>query len=263
LDKFRAWFDEYVTRCYGEDKSVNANLKLKEQHSRRTCEEMLYLAEELDLDENQKRVAEVTALFHDVGRFEQFVKYHTYNDLRSVNHCLLGVDVLRRAKVLDSVNEPEKEIIEKAIEYHGLKELPKDLDGETLLFSKLLRDADKLDILYVEVEFHRQYRANPQGFMLELEFPDRPEFSAEVVEDVLGGRRVDYSKLRTLNDMKLLQLGWVYDVNFTATLRRMRRRKLLEMLLDFLPPTADIEKLRKSILGFVDFRIEARAKGRT
>jgi len=64
---------------------------------------MLYLAEEFGLGANQKRIAEVIALFHDIGRFEQFVRYRTYNDVKTVNHCLLGLEVLRRTKVLDGV----------------------------------------------------------------------------------------------------------------------------------------------------------------
>jgi len=255
LEKFGAWFSDYVAGFYGDDEFINANIKLKEDHTQRTCEEMLHLAKELGLSGNQKRIAEVIALFHDIGRFEQFIKYRTYNDPRSVNHCLLGLDVLRRTKVLEEVAGPQRQLIEKAIEYHGLKELPPDLDGECLLFSKLIRDADKIDVLYVVTDYYRQYADNPEGFKLELELPDEPGYSAKVVEGLLRGRRIDYSELRTLTDMKLCQLGWVYDVNFTATLRHIRNRKLLEALVDFLPKTEDIERVKEKIFRYVDFRI--------
>ncbi len=260
LKKFRAWFGDYVAGFYGDDEYANANLKLKEEHSRRTCEETQYLADELALAGNQRRIAEVIALFHDIGRFKQFIKYRTYNDVRSVNHCLLGLDVLRETKTLDGVKRKERELIEKAIEYHGLIELPSGLDAECLLFSKLIRDADKLDVFYVVTEYYKQYRNNPEKFMLELEFPDSSGYSAEVVEDILCGRRVDCSKLRTLNDMKFMQLGWVYDVNFTATLKRIRQRRFLEMVVDFLPRTEDIERVKEKIFGYVDSRIEQDGK---
>jgi hypothetical protein len=256
LKKFRVWFDDYVAGFYGNDEFINANLKLKEEHSRRVCKEMLYLAQELDLAGNQKRIADVIAILHDVGRFEQFVKHRTYNDSRSVNHCLLGVRVLRREKVLEQVDRKSRELIEKAIEYHGLIELSADLGEECLLFSKLIRDADKLDVFYVVTGYYKQYRDNPEEFMLELEFPDEPVYSAEVVEGILCGRRIDYSKLRTLNDMRLCQLGWVYDVNFTATLKRIKQRRFLEKIFDFLPETEDIGKVREKIFKYVDSRIE-------
>ncbi len=92
--------------------------------------------------------------------------------------------------------------------------------------------------------------------MLELEFPDEPGYSAEVVGGILCGRRIDNSELRTLNDMKLLQLGWVYDVNFTATLKRIRQRRFLEHIIDFLPRTEDIEKVKAKIFEYVDRRIK-------
>jgi len=256
LEKFKAWFDDYVGGFYGADEYVNANLKLKADHSRRTCEEMLYLAEELGLDANQRQIAEAIALLHDIGRFRQFVRYRTYNDPRSVNHCLLGLEVLRETKVLDAVESKERELIEKAIEYHGLKELPDGLEGKNLLFSRLIRDADKIDVLHTVTAYYKQHRDDPDGFKLEIELPDEPGYSAEVVEDILTGRRIEHSRLRTWNDMKLCQIGWVYDVNFTATLRRIRQRRLLEKIFDFLPETEDIDKVRIKVFEYVDSRIE-------
>jgi len=260
LDKFRVWFDDYVAGFYGDDEVINANLELKEKHSRRTCEEMLYLAGELGLEENQKRLSETIALFHDIGRFEQLVKYRTYSDARSVDHCRLGVEVVQQTGVLDGIDRQEKQLIEKAIEYHGRKELPPDLNGQCLLLSKLIRDADKIDALNVVTEYYKQYRDNPQGFKLDLELPDEPRHSPEVVEELLRGQCVDYSRLRTLNDLKLCLLGWVYDVNFTPTLKRMKQRGYLEKLLSFLPNTEDIKRVKEKIFAYVNFRIEQNGK---
>jgi hypothetical protein len=256
LEKFRSWFADFTAGFYGDDEYVNANIKLKEGHSLRTCDEVRYLAEELGLDAGQRRIAEVIALLHDVGRFPQFIKYRTYNDPRSINHCLLSLEVLREKNVLEGTAERERRLIEQAIEYHGLKELPGGLDEECLLFSRLIRDADKLDILYVVTGYYAQYRDEPESFKLEIELPNEPGYSAAIVEAVLNEQRIDYDDLETWNDMKLLQLSWVYDVNFAATLKRMRQKRLLENVLDFLPDTQDIERVAKKISEYVDSRIE-------
>jgi len=256
LEKFRAWFDIYVNGFYGDDDFVNAHLKLKEEHTRRVCQETKYLANELGLSENQKRIAEVIALFHDIGRFKQFIKYRTYSDVQSVNHCIMGLEVLAVTKVLERVETEERELVEKAIKYHGLKELPSDLDGECQLFSKLIRDADKLDVFYVATEYYKHYKDTQEKYLLGLEVPDKPGYSPEMVEAVLHNKQIDYHQVRTLNDMKLLQLAWVYDVNFTATFKRIRQRRFLEMLAGFLPETEDMQKVREKILSYVDFRIE-------
>jgi len=260
LDKFRIWFDDYVANFYGDDETVNANIKLKEDHSRRTCKEILYLVSELGLDENQKLISRTIALLHDVGRFEQFAKYRIYHDAKSEDHCLLGLEVLEKSRVLDGIDLQEKLLIRKAIEYHGRKELPPGLDDRCLLFSKLIRDADKLDAFRVIVKYYEQYLNNPQDFKLGVELPDEPWYSTKVVNELLRGRCVDNGQLKTLNDLKLSLLGWVYDVNFTSTLERIKRCGYLEKLLDFLPEDEDIGKVGEKILGYVDFKIDQRRK---
>jgi len=260
LEKFRAWFDDYVAGFYSDNEFVNDHLKLKEEHSRRVCQEMQYLVGELGLAENQRRIAEAIALFHDIGRFKQFVKYRTFSDVHTVNHSVLGLEVLREAKVLEQIETREKELVEKSIECHGLKELPSDLDGQCLLFAKLIRDADKLDVFYVATEYYKHYKNKQEKYLLGLEVPDEPGYSPEHVQAVLHGRQINYSELRTLNDMKLLQLGWVYDVNFTATLKRIKQRRFLESLIEILPKTEDMQLVKESILSYVDFRIEREYK---
>ena len=74
---------------------------MKQEHTGRTCKEILELAEQLALDDRQKQIAEVVALFHDVGRFPQFAEYRTFNDAQSIDHSHLGVEILRREGVLD------------------------------------------------------------------------------------------------------------------------------------------------------------------
>ena len=256
LDKLKLWFDEYVNGFYGDDQFINANIKLKHNHSKRTCTDMLYLAEHLKLDQNQRIIAETIALLHDIGRFEQFVKYRTYNDPASINHSLLGIEILKQKNILAQLDQAEQQIINQAIEYHGAKALPGDLKGPALLFSQLIRDADKLDIFYIAVHYYKQHAENPDSFKMEIELPDSPEYSQQVIEDICEGKRVDYSKLRTWNDMKLCQLAWVYDVNFTPTLKRIKQKRYLETVLDFLPKTDDITMVEQKIFDYVNSTIE-------
>ena len=258
INKFKSWFDAFVSGFYGDDGFVNANIKMKEDHSRRVCAEMLYLADELKLDENKRLLAETIALFHDVGRFPQFLKYHTYNDPRSVNHCLLTLDVLKKENILSALTGNERQIIETAIKYHGEKELPANLAGDALLLSKMIRDADKLDIYHVVTKAYIQHRDDPDNFKLEIEFPDIPEYTSVVLDAILSGNLIDYKLLRTWNDMKLCVLGWVYDINFAAALKRIKQRRCLEAVFDFLPDNQETAKVRDKIFAYVENRIKSR-----
>ncbi|MCK4753284.1 MAG: HD domain-containing protein [Planctomycetes bacterium] len=255
LNGLKVWFDDFVAGCYCDDEFVNANLKLKEDHSRRVCDETAHLVDELGLSDGQKIIAETIALLHDVGRFAQFIRYRTYNDPKSVNHSKLSVEVLREAGVLDGIDERERKLIEAAIRYHGEKALPEDLDEQSLFYCKLIRDADKLDVFYVAAKYYRQYRDDPENCKLELEFPDNGKYCPEMVESVFKHRLIDYGELRTLDDMRLLQLGWVYDVNFTATFKRIRQQKFLEEIAGFLPSDEKIEKIKEKVFGYIDSMI--------
>jgi hypothetical protein len=255
LKKLKNWFDEYVASFYGDDEFANANLKFKEDHSRRICDEMGYLVDQLKLNANQKLLALATALLHDIGRFEQFAKHDTYKDVNSEDHCLLSLEVLQKEKALEGIEAKEQDLIKTAIKHHGLKKLPDGLNGEHLLFCQLIRDADKLDIYRIILTAYEQYRENPDEFMLELEFLDKPTCTPEIIEDVLSGRRIEYNSLQTLNDMKLLQVGLVYDVNFTATLKRIKKQKYLEQIFELLPQTKQIKKVKEKIFEYVNGRI--------
>lgn len=258
-DKIKAWFDNYVADFYGDDEYVNSNIRLKDRHSRRVCGEMADLADALGLSDNQKAIAQAIGLLHDVGRFEQFKKFKTYNDVKSVNHCLLGLEILQYSDILDDLDAAERQIIESAVEYHGLKELPSDLSEQTLLFARMIRDADKLDIFNIVAKYQKLYEQDPDKFVLEVELVDEPGCSPEVVEAILSGQLIDYAKLRTLNDMRLMQLGWVYDVNFPETLKRISERKFVDKLLACLPQTEQILRVKEKIETYVDSRLRDEA----
>lgn len=252
LTTLKTWFDKFVAGHYCDDEFINSNVKIKQEHTRFVCDEMLYLADALKLNENQRLLAESIALLHDVGRFPQFVKYRTFNDPRSINHCALALDVIHNENILTDLPESERQLIETAVKYHGVKALPPDLSGDTLLFSKMIRDADKLDIYRVITHAYIQHRDDPDNFKLEIEFPDLPGYTPSILDAVLAGRLLEYRDLRCWNDMKLCVLGWVYDVNFPAALKRIRQRGYLDLVLSFLPDTPDTAKVRDKILAYVD-----------
>ncbi len=255
INNFQKWFDDYVAGFYGDDDFVNANIKLKDDHSRRVCDETQLLTEKLNLPEDIKQTAYLIALLHDIGRFEQFKTYRTYKDSTSVNHAVFGVEILRKEKVLVEIPAEKRQIIEKVIEYHNLKELPAGLDGDLQLLCKLLRDADKLDIYYIVAKYYKKYEQDPEGFSLEVELPNKPGYTKQVLQKVLTGRRVDYNELQNWNDMKLCQLSWIYDMNFQPVFERLKQRGFLELIISLLPESDDIKKAAQKVLKFVENKI--------
>lgn len=255
LDGFKRWFAEYISGWYGDDEYVNNHLKLKEDHTARVCDEMRYLAGETGLNDNDSLIAESIALFHDVGRFPQFAKYRTYNDVVSVNHCMLSVQELKDNKVLEGLPEDEQRLIVKAVALHGIKQLPTDIDERVLMFARLIRDADKLDIFALLIEQYRIYHNNPENFFLDIELPDEPRYSDTVIELAIKGELIDYKFMRTLNDIKILKIGWVHDINFAAAIKRIKERGYIEELIGYLPDDDRMSELRQVTLKYMDERI--------
>jgi len=257
FEKLKKWVNQYINSFYCDDDFVNANIELKQAHTARVCDEMLYLTNSLSFEPHQEILAQAVALLHDIGRFEQFRKYRTYSDCKSVNHSRLGLKIIAENNLLKDISPDDRNIIEKAIEYHSLKEIPENIDSQVELHSKLIRDADKLDIYYVVLEYYKQYTDDLDSFRLELELPDIPEYSSELVNSLITGERFDYKKLKSWNDMKLLQIGWVYDMNFAATFIRLKERKYIQLVAEFLPEAEDIRNATQTVLKFVDDQVNS------
>jgi hypothetical protein len=255
LEQFKKWFYGYVAGFYGDDKLVNDNIKLKEDHTRRMSGDTLLIAEILGLNQRQKLIAQTVTLFHDVGRFEQYMKYHTYNDVGTVNHSLLGLKVLADNKVLDCLDQREKDIIETAIRFHGEKELPDGLDGEIELFAKLIRDMDKLDIYYVIISRLEDFRKHPEKTAATFGFSGKDGYSKNIIQAVTTNHTIDYKEVQSLNDMVIVALGWIIDINFAATLKEIKKRKLYEQLISFLPDNEDIRKVAEHIYKQLEERM--------
>jgi hypothetical protein len=120
-----------------------------------------------------------------------------------------------------------------------------------LLYSKLLRDADKLDIWRVVTDYYTE-RHRHRNTALELELPDTPEYSRCFIDDILDNRVSNSRELKTFNDMKLLQLGWIFDINFAPTFRYIRQRRIIEKIIAALPNTDDIRKIQKHLNDYLE-----------
>lgn len=255
LETYKHWFTDFVRGYYANgDDFINENIQLKECHTHRVCNEMRQLADAMKMTQNDSLLAETIALFHDVGRFPQFKQYRTYKDTISENHSLMGLKVLSEHRVLENLPDDERTVIEKAVEFHGEKQLP-DLDERTLHFARMIRDVDKIDIFELLVVNYRILAEEPDKFKWELEFPDTPECNPEIIDLIMNQQLVSYDLLRTVNDAKLLQIGWVYDMYFDWTLKQIYDRGYLQAIIDLMPKTNEIKRVTEHILNYVQERV--------
>ena len=167
----------------------------------------------------------------------------------------LGIKILKRFGILNQFEEATKSLILRTIQYHNCAALPQDETETCLLFVKLLRDADKIDIWRVVTDYYHKKKGKRNG-ALELDLPDTPVFSDAVYQDLINKRIVDIKHIKNLNDFKLLQIGWIFDINFEPTLHTICSRRYLEMIGDVLPKSGKIEKIFSIIYSYLDERLK-------
>ena len=138
-------FDKYVSTYDMNDPDIN----YKYYHSYRVMNNMELIATKLNLSKEDIHLAKVIGLLHDIGRFEQDKLYDSFKD-HSFDHGDYGVKVLKENKFLDNFNitKEDYEVVYKAIKNHNKFAIEENLNERELIFTKMIRDADKIDILY-------------------------------------------------------------------------------------------------------------------
>jgi hypothetical protein len=149
--------------------------------------------------------------------------------------------VIQSEALLDQLPVEERLLIEEAVRFHNLLELPDQISSPTDRFIRLIRDADKLDIWRVFLEFY-QLPESERASAVGLGFPDLPEVTPACLAALAAGKIVRLDQARVLNDFKLLQISWVYDLNFATTRRLLLERNYLTLLAATLPDDLQIQR---------------------
>ncbi|HKN19125.1 MAG TPA: HD domain-containing protein [Dissulfurispiraceae bacterium] len=257
----KQWFSGYCASFYTSDEEDNRNLALKEEHTARVCANILKIAGEESLGAGDAMIAEATALFHDVGRFPQYAKYKTFKDSLSVNHGELGAKELAGAGILNNLPVREQEIITTAVKFHNAFKIPDLVRPDAIIFLKMLRDADKLDIWRIFFEYYGEDSTKDMPSAVGLGFPDTPEYSREVLDCIFNKQLVSLAMLKTLNDFKLTKLSWVYDLNFRSSLRMAVEDNYIDGVTAALPRTGEIRKTVEIVREYIRRRLEGDQSG--
>lgn len=250
LKKMHTWMNAYMHQFDTDDEEVMQGIRIKQIHTGYVTDIAIQLAKHLQLNEHDVELAEICGLFHDVGRFRQYSVYKTFNDAVSEDHADLGLKVLaEEMPYMKDLSAEDAELVRFAIGNHNKKEIAPTDDKRKLLFAKLLRDADKLDIYRVLSPY-----LTPDGADKAPKFikSDASQLvSEDFIRDFAEGKQADYRKLRTHGDRKLVRLMWVYDINFSWTLKKMVERGYVDKIIKYLPqqPGIDvgIKRLREYI----------------
>ncbi|MBF0532250.1 MAG: HD domain-containing protein [Candidatus Omnitrophica bacterium] len=232
---FLSWFGQYTSALPADSDEFQQNFYLKKLHSLKVCEANARIGKALGLAAPELRLAQTIGLFHDIGRFDQYRNYRTFMDSRSINHGELGVRVLQQSEILKHLSSATRAIIYYAVGHHNAKVLPQPASPAELLFGRLVRDADKLDIFRVVTGYYAELKKGNTDKAVALDLPDEAVISDKIYQAILREQIADMKDLRTLNDFKIMQIGWIFDINFPPSFQLIKDGQYLEKIAATLP----------------------------
>ena len=235
LSRMHEWMTAYMKSFYSDDAQVQQGILIKEKHTGYVTANCVELAKFLKLSTHDAQLAEIIGLFHDVGRFRQYSIYKTFNDADSEDHADLGIKVLDELNFFKELSAPDYELVKFAIQNHNKKTVAPTDDERKILFSKLIRDADKLDIYRVLEPFLAQANVDKMPQFIKSKGRLVADISPDFIENFVTGEQADYRKIRTNGDRKIVRLMWIYDVNFSWTMRKIVERGYIEKIVSNLP----------------------------
>ena len=234
---------------YTDDEEVQQGIVIKETHTGYVTSNSIELAKYLNLPEHDVELAEIIGLFHDVGRFRQYSIYKTFNDADSEDHADLGLKVIDELDFFKELSDEDNDIIHFAIKNHNKKLIEPTDDERKILFAKIIRDADKLDIYRVLAPYLAQENADKMPNFIKGK--ERADISPDFVENFMSGKQADYRQIRTNGDRKIVRLMWLYDINFSWTMKKVVERGYIEQIIAALPiddkVQIGIDRLRKHV----------------
>lgn len=234
-------FDQYVSNYDINDK----NIKLKYNHSYRVMELNKKYAEKLGFSDEDIEIATIIGLLHDFGRFEQLRVYNSYNDALTIDHADYSIEQLfEKDEISKFTNKKEYyDIIRFAIQNHNKYTLPEINDERMLMHAKLIRDTDKLDIIYL------------YGYLNELNLKaDSSEITKEVIDSIKKHVTIDRKYTKTKNDRLAISFAFAFDIYNDICLEELKVN-----LYNFYKQIDGVEKFKdiyNEIINYIDERID-------
>lgn len=218
-------------------------------HSLRVVANSLLLSNVVLQIEEDKRIATVNALFHDIGKASLMSKNVEALVIQR-DHATVSAKIVQQMEFYQTLPADIQLVILKSIESHNKLKLPKLDSEQQTLFARLLRDADKLDIYDSSYRFFKEkYGIQP---VITVDLTKTPDVSEKILKSILAGKTAAVEDMKTMNDYKLLLISMAFDLNFKYTFRIMSEKQYIQKIYETLPKRDQIIDVYRFIKLFVE-----------
>ena len=254
VNSLNKWYNSYYDSFTGLSVNQKKNFNIKKEHSLRVADLSVQLAGKLEFSIEEQKLVYFIGLFHDIGRYRQLVDFNTFNDAKSVDHAEYSIQILKEQKVLEKFDIENEELIFTAILNHNKLKLPQKLSEHEIKFARLIRDADKIDILKVLTEYYSNRNATP-NHTLTWELPKGTSVSSIVSKEILDGKLVSKENVISEIDVKIMQMSWVYDFNYRPSFEYLLKKRFLEIIYSTLPKNDLVIEIYRKVKVFLENKI--------
>ena len=235
-------FDAFDAFAFKYDMNEDM-IKYKYNHSYRVVHQAEEICRSLELDTIERDLASNIALLHDIARFRQWTEYKTFDDDKSFDHGDEGVKILFSEGEIDNyvIDKDDYEVVKKAIANHNKYDVDfKKLTDREKLHCKIVRDADKVDIIY-------SFSTNR---LLEIE-EDNEEISEEVRDAFFHHKEVLKSDVKSKNDRIILFMGLVFDLYFDYSKERVLNEQYIDKMYNHLKHKKIFKEYRDEVIKYL------------
>ena len=242
-------FEEYFQSLIIDSPENQQQFEEIRAHSLRVVTNSISLATVLLQTEDEKRIASVNALFHDLGKASLISK-----NIEPVNiqrdHATVSAKIIQQMEFFQTLTEEIQAIILNSVENHNKHKLSKLDSEQQTLFARLLRDADKLDILDSSYRFFKEkYGIQPN---VTADLNNTIEISDKILKSIFSGKMAAFEDMKSMNDYKLLLLSMAFDLNFKYSFRIMSEKQYIQKIYETLPKRDQIIDVYRNIKLFVE-----------
>lgn len=243
IERLKEEFKKYADKFDMKDTAIAR----KYYHSLRVMDISIQLARYLKFSLEDLEICSIIGILHDYARFTQWTQYKTYNDLDSIDHGDLAVELLFNKG--DIVNFTTKEDyydeIEDAIKYHNKYVIESDkMSVHNRKLCEVIRDADKLDIFYL-------LSIEKELLLEDNEFP-----TLEVAKDFYKNKSIDRRKVKNKTDNILLCLSMVFDLYYDYSYKYLKDKKLIEEIYKNIDNKEMFKDYFEYLEKYIDERVE-------
>lgn len=228
----------------------NNKIKLKYDHSLRVCDLSMELATFLNLSSEDIFIAGLIGLLHDLGRFEQVKLYDSWNDAKTFDHAEWAIKVLFEDNLIRTFIDSNlyDDIIKKAIFSHNKFILPESYDDKQLLFAKIIRDADKLDIFYLVVTKQIIYDIKNEVI------------SEKVLEAVNNKQSVNIKDIKSDLDAFICYLALIHDLNIKYSFYIVKKEDYINKMINTISLKDEntrmiLNDIKNKLYNYVEMRL--------